>query len=54
MTRVELSRHALCQALHKVHAGQQKLKPDEETRGKLLAKDAPHDAASGESEAATP
>jgi hypothetical protein len=32
MTRAELLRHALSQALRKVHAGRQKLKLDEDTR----------------------
>ena len=35
MTRAELLRHALSQALRKVHAGRQKLKLDEETRWQI-------------------
>jgi len=44
MTRAELLRHALSQALRKVHAGPQKLKLDEEAPMRPLAPGSgPHD-----------
>ena len=38
MTRAELMRHALTQALRRVHIGPKKLKLDEETRWQIAGK----------------
>jgi hypothetical protein len=38
MTRAELMRHALTQALRRVHIGPKKLKLDEETRWQIAAR----------------